>query len=81
MRVCDAAANLNLSSEALVSILKSLGFPTRGYTSYIEVKELEAVKEQLKKEKSFYKKSMRARGSKWKKEEEPTAVIEEKIRQ
>lgn len=81
MRVCDAAANLNLSSEALVRILKSLGYPSRGYTSYIEPKELDAVKVKLKKEKSFYKKTMRARSSKWKKEKEPSAVVEEKIRQ
>ncbi len=81
IRVCDAATNLNLSSAALVSILKSLGFPTRGYTSYIEPKELEAVKGKLKKEKSFYKKTLRARGSKWKKEEESSTEVEEKIRQ
>ena len=81
IRVCDAAANLNLSSEALVSILKSLGYPARGYTSHIEPKELDAVKVKLKKEKSFYKKTMRARSSKWKKEKEPSVVVEEKIRQ
>jgi translation initiation factor IF-2 len=81
IRVCDAAANLNLSSEALVSILKSLGFPGRGYTSYIEPEELKAVQEKLKKEKSFYKKSLKSRSSKWKKEEQPGAVIEQKIQQ
>jgi translation initiation factor IF-2 len=81
MRICDAAANLNLSSEALVSILKSLGYPRRGYTSYIEPKEFEAVKEKLKKEKSFYKKSMRARRSKWKREGESGAVVEQKIQE
>ncbi len=81
MRVCDAAANLNLSSQALVRILKSLGFPSRGYTSYIEPKELDAVKVKLKKEKSFYKKTLRARSSKRNKETEPSTVVEEKIRQ
>ncbi len=81
MRVCDAAANLNLSSQALVRILKSLGFPSRGYTSYIEPKELDAVKVKLKKEKSFYKKTLRARSLKRNKETEPSTVVEEKIRQ
>jgi translation initiation factor IF-2 len=81
IRVCDAAANLNLSSEALVSILKSLGYSRRGYTSYIEPEELKAVQEKLKQEKSFYKKSLKARSSKWKKEEQPGVVIEQKIQQ
>lgn len=81
MRICDAAANLNLSSEALVSILKSLGYQARGYTSYIEPEEFEAVKRKLKKEKSFYKKTLRARGGKWKKREEDRNKTEQKIRQ
>ncbi|MEO0114804.1 MAG: translation initiation factor IF-2 [candidate division WOR-3 bacterium] len=78
MRICDAAANLNLSSEALVSILKSLGYPARGYTAYIEPEEYKAVAEKLRKEKSFYKKSLKSKGAP-KKEATRSAVVEEKI--
>jgi len=80
MRICDAAANLNLSSEALVSILKSLGYPARGYTSYIEPEEYKAVSEKLKKEKSFYKKSLKAKSLK-RKEETQSRALEQKIQQ
>lgn len=80
MRICDAAANLNLSAEALVTILKSLGYPARGYTSYIEPEEFKAVQEKLKKEKSFYKKTLKAKSFK-SKEAASNRVLEQKIQQ
>lgn len=81
MRVCDAAANLELSAEALVSILKSLGFPARGYTSYIEPNEFKAVQEKLKKEKSICKKTLKARSSIAEKKGSSDLLIEQKIQQ
>jgi translation initiation factor IF-2 len=55
LKVYDAAARLRLSSEALTSILIKLGFPHRGYTSYVTRNEFEAVQQKLKEEKTFFK--------------------------
>ena len=52
---------MNLSSEALVAILKELNFPPRGYSSYITEEEFEAARQRLKKEKHQYKESIRRR--------------------
>jgi len=61
LRVFEAAKQLNLSSEALVAILKELNFPPRGYSSYITEEEFEAARQRLKKEKHQYKESIRRR--------------------
>lgn len=58
-KVFEAAAKLNLSSEALVSILKELGCPPRGYTAHITKEEYELVKERLRKEKTAVKESLK----------------------
>jgi len=59
IKVFEAAAELNLSSEALVSILKELGCPHRGYTAHIKQEEFELVKERIKKEKTAFKESLK----------------------
>ncbi len=59
LKVFEAAKQLNLSSEALLAILKELNFPPRGYTSYITPDEFNAVRQYLRKEKHQIKKSMR----------------------
>lgn len=59
VKVFEAAAQLNLSSEALVSILKELGAPPRGYTAHITKEEFDKVKERLKQEKSAFKESLK----------------------
>ena len=61
LKVFLAAARLKLSSEALISILDKLGFPHRGYTSYVTLEEFEAVQKKLKDEKTFFKSAMRRR--------------------
>jgi len=58
-KVFEAAAKLNLSSEALVSILKELGCPHRGYTARITSEEFEMVKERLRKEKTAVKETLK----------------------
>jgi translation initiation factor IF-2 len=58
-KVFEAAVKLNLSSEALVSILKELGCPHRGYTAHITSEEFELVKELLRKEKTAVKESLK----------------------
>lgn len=55
MKVFEAAKQLNLSSEAFVSILKELGFPHRGYTAHVTRQEIERIKERLRQEKSAFK--------------------------
>ncbi|MEO0081454.1 MAG: translation initiation factor IF-2 [candidate division WOR-3 bacterium] len=59
LKVFEAAKQLNLSSEALIAILKELNFPPRGYTSYIKESEFEAAKLRLRKEKKQFKESIR----------------------
>lgn len=59
IKVFEAAGQLNLSSEALVSILKELGYPHRGYTAHITHEEFEMVKDRLKKEKTAFKESLK----------------------
>ena len=59
LKVFAAAARLKLSSEALTSILTKLGFPHRGYTSYVSQAEFEAVQQKLKDEKTFFKSSQK----------------------
>ncbi len=59
VKIFEAGQRLNLSSEALVSILKELGFQHRGYTGHITLEEFEMVKERLKKEKIAVKESFR----------------------
>ncbi|MFO7638982.1 MAG: translation initiation factor IF-2 [bacterium] len=61
MRVFEAAKQLNLSSEALVAILKELSFPVRGYNSRITEKEFEAARQRLRKEKKQFKETIRKR--------------------
>ncbi|MGQ9708679.1 MAG: translation initiation factor IF-2 [bacterium] len=61
LKVFEAAKQLNLSSEALLAMLKELNFPPRGYTSYITEEEFEAARQRLKKEKHQYKESIRRR--------------------
>ncbi len=48
-----------MSSEALVSILKELGCPHRGYTARITSEEFEMVKERLRKEKTAVKETLK----------------------
>ena len=59
IKVFQAAKQLNLSSEALIAVLKELGFKTRGYTSYISEKEFEAARQRLRTEKKQFKDSIR----------------------
>lgn len=61
LKVFEAAKQLNLSSEALLALLKELSLPPRGYTSYISEDEFEAVKQHLRKEKHQFKESIRRR--------------------
>lgn len=59
LKVFEAAKQLNLSSEALVTVLKELGFPARGYTSHLTEQEFEAARLRLRKEKKQFKESIR----------------------
>ncbi len=59
LKVFQAAKRLNLSSEALIAVLKELNFPPRGYTSYVTDEEFEAAKLRLRKEKKQFKDSIR----------------------
>lgn len=59
LKVFEAAKQLNLSSEAFVSILKELGFPHRGYTAHVSKQEYEKIKERLRQEKSAVKESLK----------------------
>jgi len=59
LKVFEAAKQLNLSSEALIAILKELNFPARGYTSYITEQEFDAARLRLRKEKRQFKESIR----------------------
>lgn len=61
LRLFEAASQLNLSSEALLAILKELNFPHRGYTSYITDEEFEAARQALRIEKHRFKESIRRR--------------------
>ncbi len=61
MKVFEAAGQLDLSSDALISILKELNFPPRGYTSFITEEEFEAVKSRLRTEKHQFKQTDRLR--------------------
>ncbi len=61
LKVFEAAKQLNLSSEALLAILRDLNFPPRGYTSYITEEEFEAARQRLKKEKHQFKESIKRR--------------------
>jgi translation initiation factor IF-2 len=85
LRVFEAAKQLNLSSEALVAILKELNFPPRGYSSYITEEEFEAARQRLKKEKHQYKESIRRRkmaeSSKPALEKSPEQEIDQNIKQ
>lgn len=63
LRLFEAASQLNLSSEALLAILKKLKFPHRGYTSYITDEEFEAARQALRLEKHRFKESIRRRRS------------------
>ncbi len=59
LKVFEAARQLDLSAEALVTVLKELGFPARGYTSHITKEEFEAARLRLRKEKKQFKDSIR----------------------
>jgi translation initiation factor IF-2 len=59
VKIFEAAQQLNLSSEALVAILKELGFQHRGYTAHITLEEFDMIKERLKKEKTAFKESFK----------------------
>ncbi|MEO0079254.1 MAG: translation initiation factor IF-2 [candidate division WOR-3 bacterium] len=61
LKVFEAASQLNLSSEALLAILRELNFPPRGYTSYITEEEFEAARQRLRKEKHQFKESIKRR--------------------
>ncbi|MEO0009439.1 MAG: translation initiation factor IF-2 [candidate division WOR-3 bacterium] len=61
LRVFEAAKQLNLSSEALLALLKELGFPPRGYTSYITEEEFDAARQRLRKEKRQFKETIKKR--------------------
>lgn len=61
LKVFEAAKQLNLSSEGLLAILKDLGFPPRGYTSYVTEEEFEAARQRLKREKRQFKETIRKR--------------------
>lgn len=61
LKVFEAAKQLNLSSEALIALLKELNFPTRGYTSYITEEEFNAARQHLRREKLQFKESIRRR--------------------
>ncbi|MEO0068588.1 MAG: translation initiation factor IF-2 [candidate division WOR-3 bacterium] len=63
LKVFEAAKQLNLSSEALLAVLKELNFPPRGHTSYITEEEFEAARLHLKKEKHQFKESIKRRKS------------------
>lgn len=58
LKLFEAAERLRLSSEALARMMKELGFKERGYTSYINPDEFEAVKARLRDEKQKIKQSM-----------------------
>ncbi|MEO0091740.1 MAG: translation initiation factor IF-2 [candidate division WOR-3 bacterium] len=59
LKVNEVARRLNLSSEAVVSILKELGFPPRGYTALVTFEEFNKVKEKVKQEKTLFKESLK----------------------
>lgn len=61
LKVFEAAKQLNLSSEALLAVLKELNFPPRGHTSYITEDEFEAARQHLKKEKHEFREKIRHR--------------------
>jgi len=61
IKVFEAAKRLNLSSEALVSILKDLGCPPRGYTAHLTEEEFDKAKERLKQEKTALKETFKKR--------------------
>jgi|UniRef100_A0A7C3YSF1 translation initiation factor IF-2 len=64
IRVRDAAKRLSLSCKALVSILKEMGFPDRGYSAYLNYEEYQKVKEKIREEKERAKESLRFKGGK-----------------
>ncbi|MBM3313747.1 hypothetical protein FJY70_04040, partial [candidate division WOR-3 bacterium] len=59
LKVFDAARQLGLSSEGLVRVLQELGFPPRGYTSFISEEEFTAAKLRLRSEKHQFKDRIR----------------------
>ncbi len=61
LKVFEAAKQLNLSSEALLAVLKELNLPPRSHTSYITEAEFEAARQHLKKEKHQFKESIKRR--------------------
>lgn len=79
IKVFVAAARLNLSSEALCSILSQLGFPARGYTSWITREEFEAVQQKLKQEKSLIKTTQRRRQQSQDRSSSAPVIDEQKI--
>ncbi len=79
LRVFEAAKQLNLSSEALLAILRELNFPPRGYTSYITEDEFEAARQRLKNEKHQFKESIRRRRQLEGKVNQPPQIDERQI--
>ncbi len=59
LKVFEAARRLNLSSEALIAILKDLKYPERGYTSFVTEQEFEAARQSLRQEKRQFKESIK----------------------
>lgn len=54
-RVHEVAKDFNISSDALLKVLRDLGFHHKGYMSYVSEKEVESVKEYFEHEKAVLK--------------------------
>lgn len=54
-RVHEVAKNLNISSDALLKVLRDMGFHHKGYMSYVTEKEIQSVKDHFEREKAVLK--------------------------
>lgn len=64
IKVRDAAKKLSLSCKALVTILREMGFPDRGYGAYLNFEEYRKVKDKIREEKERAKEALRFKGRK-----------------
>jgi translation initiation factor IF-2 len=54
-RVHEAAKDFNISSDALLKVLRDLGFQHKGYMSYVSEKEIRSVRDHFEREKAALK--------------------------
>ena len=54
-RVHELAKDLKISSDALLKVLRDLGFHHKGYMSYVAEKEIQSVREHFERQKAVLK--------------------------